>query len=44
MKQRYLLRCMSRLLALFGPPNMSDLSQQSEAKRTLIRSSPIAIL
>ena len=36
-------RC--RLLALLGPPKMSDLSQQSGAKRTLIRSlSPIAIL
>src|SRR5262245_4748163 len=38
-------KCMSRLLALLGPREMSDLSPQSGPKRTLIRSlSPIAIL
>jgi hypothetical protein len=37
-----LLRCMSPLVALLGPREMSDLSPQSETKRTLIRSlSPI---
>jgi len=39
-----LLQCICRFLALLGPREMSDLSPQSEAKRTLIRSlSPIAI-
>ena len=42
---RLLLQCVSPKMALFGPPKMSDLNQQSWAKRTLIRLlSPIAIL
>jgi hypothetical protein len=37
-----LLQCECRLLALLGPREMSDLSPQSETKRTLIKSlSPI---
>jgi hypothetical protein len=34
----FLLHCMSPDLALLGPRDMSDLSPQSEPKRTLIRS------
>jgi len=35
-QQRRLLQCMSPLVALFGHVTMSDLSPQSDPKRTLL--------